>query len=284
MKNIIKVVKGPLIIGVTGILLFSEVRANQLLSNSDISEIKKEQQKKWKGFVIGTLGTVLDTPNEEFNPMGSSLDAYFFHALPYNMELKVYAGMTKDLRREREEQISDAYVSLRRPLWFKDRWMLSGDVRIYFPFNKIHRDNQSFRTRAYASSSLSYRFRGVRGLMASWRLSLSRNFYQYNTSIQRTVNTGTSLSNLFQVVYSGIPRFTLVGYFVNSSGWSMLGNRKPDTFQIGQEVGYTFNKKLSVAVGHVNNGMTYYYDGTDFDVDIFDRYDSRIYASLTYGF
>ena len=193
-------------------------------------------------------------------------------------------GTFKDLRGEREQQIADSYIALRRPFWSSERWNLSADIRTYLPFNKIHRENNSFRSRAIIASTLTYKFKNVHGLNISWRPSFSRNFYEYNTNIHRLVNRQSAISNLFQLVWSGYPPFIFSGYFVSSQSWSMLGNRRPDAYEIGQEISYILKKEWSVSVGHINGGRTFAYNGTDLDVDIFDPYDSQIYTSLTHGF
>ena len=265
------------------ITLVSTAYANQLISNNAMEDVEK-RRKNWKGNIVGMAYASLDTPNEEYNPMGMLLNTYFALRLAYQTDLKFFLGTFKDLRGEREQQLADGYIALRRPFWNTEQWSLSADIRGYLPLNRIHRENNSFRGRTIMASTLTYKFKDMPGFAVSWRPSLSRSFYEYNTNNYRSVNKKFAVSNLFQAVWSGLYPFTFSGYFVSTQSWSMLNNRRPDAYEIGQEVGYMLKEQWSLSIGHINGGRTFDYNGADLDMDIFDRYDSQVYASLTHGF
>ena len=258
-----------------------------------VGEIEEEKEtpdlKKWTGGLEVTAMTDLDTPNEEQTPASMVFESLFSYRFSEKWSGQVYLWAIKDFGGKREEQLQDGYLGLGRSLWKTGGLTLSGSLRTYLPLNRIHRENKSFQSRVRVATALVYDFKaiGIPGLEVAWVPSFSRNFYRYNTSTKLTVNTEATATNLVQVVYTsvpGIPGLSLKGYFYNRHRWSTLGHRKPDVFLSEQEIVFALAKDSSVSVGHTNGGNTFYYDGTDIDIDFFDRYASSVYASWAYAF
>ena len=74
--------------------ILSSSHANQLISNNAVEETLKEK-KSWKGNLVGMAYASLDTPNEEYNPMGMLFNAYFSHTLPHEASLNSLWGHSR---------------------------------------------------------------------------------------------------------------------------------------------------------------------------------------------
>jgi hypothetical protein len=119
----------------------------------------------------------------------------------------------------------------------------------------------------------------------AWNLAIGvtagRNFHSYEENIVGTVlnkyssNQTLNLGYAYKDVSFGVE-------YIHKARWTYQGNMK-EAFELTEELGYSFNEKFSVAVGHTNAGAGLRANGMDSNIEVINENDSVVYVSMGFS-
>lgn len=254
-------------------------------SGTSVIQAPKKEGRRWSGFVNSSYSTNL--VDHQDGSRGDYVDymARFNLKLTNNYSLRVQGGYGQDLKYPENDDFTNTSVTLQRsPFALGKRLLTNWRVGAVAPTSKDAYKRQNMITALSTGGNLivnpDYL---IPGLELVGSLSLTRNFHQYETAINGTVNTQYSSSQGLSVSYSFNSGVSLSASFTHMNTWSYQ-NVMRDSFDFSQEIAYEINPTFSVAAGHTNSGSTLRANGTDSNVQIYDENNSIIYGSLTVVF
>lgn len=109
-------------------------------------------------------------------------------------------------------------------------------------------------------------------------ISIGRNIHSYEEDINGNVLNQYSSNQNFGVNYS-FDDWSFGADFVNRTRWTYRNSVK-NSFEISEEIGYTINSNISLAIGHTNAGSTLKANGTDSNIDLYNENSSIVYATM----
>ncbi len=116
------------------------------------------------------------------------------------------------------------------------------------------------------------------GFGYSTSFSIGRSFHAFAEDINGSVLNQYSANQSLGINYSQSDwNFGLD--FMNRTRLSYKNSIK-SFFAISQEIGYSVNNNISLAIGHSNAGPTLKENGTDFNIDFYNENNSSVYATL----
>jgi len=201
----------------------------------------------------------------------------------YNLRLD--GGYSQDLKNSDSNDFGDTSLSLvRKPVAVGRTFMMGYSLAAIAPTSKDSHVRQNLQ--AGTSASLITMINPDR-LIPGWAIvsgiSFRKNFHQYDTAIDGSVNTAYSSSQSISITYDFPIGITLSGEFAHKNAWTYQNNVK-EAFEHTEEVGYAFNKTVSAAVGHTNSGNALKANGQDSNIELVNENTSLIYASTTVAF
>lgn len=189
----------------------------------------------------------------------------------------------KQLNKTRNEKFSDSSIGYGDLIkTFDNGLALTGSVSAIIPYDKDKRKMTSLITGVAVKPTLEYGFKslGIEGLKAKYSALFLRSFYHYETMSTGQSNTQYQLTNRFQVNYSFLENFGAEVSFANTNKWSFKGNRRGDTYSMGQSVSMGLNKNMAITLGHEIGGSTFKYNGVDSNIDFYNKDKSIFYMNI----
>lgn len=180
---------------------------------------------------------------------------------------------------------SDTSLSLiHQPVALGKLFLLGYSAGLVAPTSKNSRTLQNLQGGASGSLMIMVNpDRLISGLTLVGGLSLRKNFHQYDTAINGSVNTAYSSSQTFSIGYDWASGVGISASFIHKNGLTYQNNIK-EAFEHNEELGYTINKTFAVAVGHTNAGNALKENGSDSNLALINDNTSLVYASLTTNF
>jgi hypothetical protein len=164
---------------------------------------------------------------------------------------------------------------------------LSPFVSLNTPISKLHKD-QSFQGGLTSGLNL-----GIgEGLLPSKRLSmgfglsLTRNFYKFETSIGGSSNAKYSSRQTMSIGYQLPAKFNLSLALNHFNSWTFQGT-PGESFNHSQELEYQISAPLALAVGHTYGNPAaniYRADGQTTNFNFVNERDSYVYGNITYTY
>ncbi len=225
----------------------------------------------------------LNSPSSSKNNLNSTFEAIGRYNLGQGTTLNAYGAVIKNHKGDRKSELQNAYGGATHRIHSFDdnKGLFFTEGRVYIPLNKDNRKGDGFITRLYAAPILSYTLGDFKTVLRS---AFSKNFHEYQERTNGKVNTSHSLGNSITLIYTPAKWVSFDAYFLNTNSWSYYGNRRPDTFEMGQSIGLTLSENLGLTFGHVLGGNSFRSNGVDSNIRVFDRRDSTVYAELNVSF
>ncbi|QDK38923.1 hypothetical protein [Bdellovibrio sp. NC01] len=216
---------------------------------------------------------------------GMDYVARFNLKLSQDYSVRLQGGYSQDLKNSEADDFSDTTLSLvRKPVALGRVFMLGYSLSAVAPTSKDSHTRQNLQ--GATSGSLTAMInpdRLIPGLQIVSAISLRKNFHQYDTALDGTVNTAYSSNQSLSISYDFASGVSLSGEFIHKNGLTYQNNIK-ESFEHSEEIGYSFTDAISAAIGHTNSGSALKANGQDSNIALLDDNNSLIYASLTVAF
>lgn len=280
----------------TVLLLASTAMASPVVSTSTSAKTQGTQSKTKVSAApaatpttFGLLATVSRSTSLVDFQDGSKSDSMDYLFRPSGRfsfgTVSLSIGYSQDLRddSERAADWSDASLS-----WSlnptKLNWpnkeqsaRLTYSLSAIIPVSKNSRIRDELQTSV--SGSLGFAVAPVAdGFSYGARVSLGRNFHSYSENINGSVLNQYSSNQSLNAGYT-YGNWDLSLSFTNMARWSYQGNVR-SSFDLSEELTYSFNKNFSLAVGHTNSGSNLKPNGIDTNISLFNENSSLVYATL----
>ena len=245
-----------------------------------------EKPSKFRTTAVIDVGSNLYPVGSESHSASSSLVLVPSYRLHPNWTLGMTLSASKDWTGEGEVALLDPSIKLSRSAFtLNSIFSAAPAFGIVVPLSERTRDRESMLTAVRPSLRVNADLSRVKksviqDLSLMYELAVSRAFHQYSTSTTGSVNTAWRLSNYFSASYAISSKFSFSGEFVRASGWSYQGGAR-HSFSLGQSLNYDFDPRVSLSIGHSNEGDVLRANGLDSNVSIFDSNSSRVFTSLT---
>lgn len=262
---------------------------NALAQTSSVSTIsnssKKDSEFKFSSKL--NLGASSNLQNRNSNSHEEYRNLELIPSLNYGSNtLRTYGEVSKEEFGNRETKVSDSYVSYIYNFGtFNEFATITSQIRGNIPLSDASkiRDSKIFGLGIGPGFVFDLSKIKFHGLTFTYSPMLTRNFYRYTTNTLGRVNNEYALSNLLNLSYA-LGNFYLSTTYVNRSAWTFRGNKKDDSFLLSEELGYSFNKNFTFALGHSNEASVLQSNKVDSNIRAYDQNTSSIYSSLYISF
>ncbi|MFV3408457.1 hypothetical protein ACNH6C_07605 [Bdellovibrio bacteriovorus] len=276
---------------ILGFLISALMAAPALANNASVTsatsvmQAPKKDGRRWSGFINSSYST--NMIDYEDGTRGESMDymARFNLKLNNTFTARVQGGYAQDLKDSQNDSFSNTTFSVNRtPFEVGKRLSMNYRVGMVAPTSKDAQKRQNMITALTAGTTFivnpDYL---ISGLDITATLGFNRNFHQYETALDGSVNTEYSSNQGLSFAYSFANGISLSADFVHMNTWSYQRVMR-DSFDFSQEIGYEINPTFSIAMGHTNSGSTLKPNGTDSNIDLMDEDTSIVYGSVTVVF
>ncbi len=153
-------------------------------------------------------------------------------------------------------------------------------LSILLPTNTEARDTTSFYGGVGIGQALAFKMSKI-GLPATltYGSSIRRNIHEYTNTSSGSSNTAYSITNYLRGDLEISEKFSFTAKGTLLSGLTYNDSWR-SRFEILEEVGYSINDTVSVALGHANTEATLKSDMTSSNVEFFNNNTSSIYLDL----
>lgn len=151
---------------------------------------------------------------------------------------------------------------------------------VRLPTNVKDRKDNSYQGGLVAEGSIltEWTLKGV-PFSTVYTLQANKNFHEFTRGRRGNSNTDYSVVNYFGVEKYLTRKLSFL--FDGDYTYAQTYDGSMRTlFSIGQSFSYEFNNDLSVTVGHSNGGDALQANGTDYDIQVFDKNRSVVYANV----
>lgn len=274
-----------------GVQSFAQPIARAAKSNAKVSK-KAEEKNSFSGSIeITRSSSLYDLKNgEKYDGLDNMISAaYSFSAgtvstkLSYTQDLNDSSGEGSTLN---DSNIS--YTHKIKPLSDDPQSMkivLSPSVTALLPLSKKSREVDQLQTAIVAAVGLSFlagEQTSLNGFSVSLGLSAVQSFHQYDTDKGGNILTRNSSSQSLALSYT-LSDWAFSLAYSNNIRWPYSGDIR-NSFELAEEISYTFLKSWSVAVGHSNSGASLKPNGQDSNVSLLDENSSIVYLKAGYSF
>ncbi len=273
------------------LLLATQVLANNASVASSTTVVQDPRHGSiFSGFIQAARSTSLYDFQDGTRHDGMDYLARFNLKLSKDYTVRLDGGYSQDLNNAQSadptaNDFADTSLSfVRVPVAVGKLVMLGYKVAAIAPTSKASATLQNMQ--GAASTGLTAMInpdRLIPGLSIVSAISLRRNFHQYDTAMNGSVNTQYSSSQSISVGYDFTSGISISGEFIHKNGLTYQNNIK-ESFEHTEELGYAINPTFSVAVGHTNAGSALKPNGVDSNVALINENDSMVYGSLTVAF
>lgn len=192
----------------------------------------------------------------------------------------VSAALLQDFGAERRSAIANVKVTVAHsPFVLSEDTTLLSDAGARLPTNADdHRDN-TFNGSLLVKNNLitAWNVKGV-GFSTIYGLYALKNFHTYDRNNVGKANINYALSQYF-----GIETYVAKHLYITLDGDYTFANayqNEPSRqFNVGQALTYE-DKQWSLTIGHSNGGNALQANGTDYNVQVFDRNRSVLFAAM----
>lgn len=261
----------------------SEVQTNSLATTLEDRTLNMNR-KLGVSVLITTSRSVLE--EKSYNDyLTTTAQVNLSYKLNDKLRLQASGAADKNLKGERDQSFSAAYIGLSAPIKnFGTSIATSATARYYFPVNADQRRETTFNGRALGRLSADFNLAkyGLKYVSVNLMTSFSKNFHEYKRTASNGANTSFYTTNILTLSYMPFLKGGFSFYFSNTTKWDYENERGSDSFALGQSFDWQLDNQFAISVGHELGGKTYGYSGSQLDVSLFDKNKSSIYTSLIY--
>lgn len=127
--------------------------------------------------------------------------------------------------------------------------------------------------------SLSVESEDSEGFSYGGSISAGQNFHAYEEDINGAVLNKFSSNQSITAGYS-LADWSVSLLGINRTRWTYRNNIK-SSFEISEELAYSANKNIELAMGHTNAGSPLKANGTDSNIELVNENTSTVYGALT---
>jgi len=197
--------------------------------------------------------------------------------------LAIALSGTKQLNQDQLWLFDQAAVGYTRAHKFADNGTISAGLSYDFPVNKVALRYEDSKGALGGNSSISYLFeQGEHRLQLRAGIALARYIYKYRHAAGGDILVRNSFTQSVGTTYSFRQAWTLSLSFADSSSHDFNGDRFDSQYSHAETLSYAWSPKLSLTVGHTNNGNTFDYGGAANNIQVYDKYTSQIFLGCSY--
>jgi hypothetical protein len=202
-----------------------------------------------------------------------------------NYSIGTIAGYSQDLKNSAESDFANTSVTVRRKGTPWGSYLVGGyGFGVNLPTSKKSSQGQSLYLGTSASIVLDVNPEKLAtGLEIKSSVSLTKNFHNYNTAQDGSVNSSWSSLQLIGFQYSLPIKLGASLTVIHRNSLSYQDVLK-DSFELTEEIFYSINQTFTVSIGHTNAGSSLKPNATDSNVQIVDEKNSLVYLGLALGF
>ncbi len=188
-----------------------------------------------------------------------------------------------------ESKLNDGYVGwVNNGFWKKGKVLTIGQqIRGVFPSSKnsYRRDEKILGVTVVPSFMFNLTPVGLRGVILIYQPQFNKNAHRLQQNRAYQNNTSYNVNQSLALVWSITDHVYVQSAFVYGMGWSYGGVKRPDSYQVLSEVGYSFNAGLTLSAGVTNAGaIRNFENGNDQTIELFNNKTASVYTDLTYVF
>lgn len=244
-----------------------------------------QKPSRFRTVAILDVGSNLYPLGSEPSALNSSILLIPTYRLSDDWSVGMIASAFKGWTDDRPFQLFDPSFRVNyRAVYLNPFLTVSPGVWMVLPVNERSRTRDSLMTAVrptlrFATDTSKARSVSLRKAWASYEVGLSRSFHQYQTSTTGAVNTAWRLSNWVNAGYSLTSKWSLSADFIRNTAWSYAGGMR-HSFSLGESLSYQYSPKVSLSIGHTNEGDVLRANGLSSNVSIVDPAGSRIFSSI----
>ncbi len=160
---------------------------------------------------------------------------------------------------------------------FSKGWFLSATSLV--PVSKKSVKKDELQTALGGKVTYIYSPPGGEGFSFASSVSLSQNFHSYEEDINGAILNKYASNQLFSLGYS-LKSWSLSFTGINRTRMTYQSSVR-STFELIEEIEYTVNDGIALALGHTNSGSPLKPNGVDSNIELVNEETSMIYGSLT---
>ena len=200
--------------------------------------------------------------------------------------LKVSTSVNKSLIGERKAVLGNTVLGLTKGLGSLDDEKISvrSSTSLIFPTSEYSKEIDQL----YVGFSQSISFsRSVNSLLGPFNLSFSPkinyNFHQHKTKLTGGSNYQYIFSNSIGLSRSITDKLSLSISGVYQKLFTYESN-SVESYYLGQSISYTINNFSSLTIGHNLGGSLIAANGSDLNIELFNKDDSSVYFDVTLSY
>lgn len=153
------------------------------------------------------------------------------------------------------------------------------------PLSQDSRERASLITGIKVSANLGADFTrmGAPGLGASFDFSVQRNFHVFDTATTGSPNAAYKINQWVSAGYEFTDRVAFSMDLIRSASIT-YGGKMRNAFSLSEEFSFLVGPRVSLAVGHSNEGSALQANGMDSNLALANGESSRIYGSMICSF
>jgi hypothetical protein len=177
--------------------------------------------------------------------------------------------------------LSDGVYGLSRKIWThnNNNWMLFVSTKAVLPLSKDSYYDRSLITKLSLTPKLVWTYNG-------WELidspSISKHFYKYRSSSSGSVNSSYGVGNTLSISESPNDHLSFSVTFATAATWNQDNEQMPTSYAFEQEISYTFQSNITLAIGHSQEDKMYHgVNESDLHLQLHNPYGSVFYVSAS---
>lgn len=272
---------------VATLVIATQVFANNNASVSSSTTVIQDPRHGsiFSGFVSMSRSTNLYDYQDGSRRDGMDYSMRFNLKLSRDYSVRLDGAYSQDLKDKANDDFSDTSLSfVRTPVALGSALLIGYKLGVVAPTSKDSHIRQNLE--GATSGSLIAMInpdRLIPGLAIVSGLSLRKNFHQYQTALDGSVNTEYSSTQSLSLSYDFTSNLSLSADFVHRNGLTYQNNIK-EAFDLSQELSYGVTKSVTMAVGHTNSGNMLKPNGQDSNLAVVNDNTSIVYGSATVAF
>lgn len=267
-------------------ILFSTFSLAQEANNSSSQSAADESKKvpAFSGSIQMARSTSLNDYQDGTRKDGMDYAARFKFRMTEKYALRLDGSFSQDLRNSDSNDFNDVSITLlRSPLNLGRLFKMGFSLSALVPTSKDSRIRQNLKSAAAAGASLAINpEKLIEGLSIGGGVSVKKNIHEYTTAIDGSVNTEYSSGQSLSIAYQHSTGFGFSFEFIHKNGVTYQNNLK-EAFEHTEELGYSLNEALALAVGHTNSGSMLKANG-DMNLALINPISSMVYGSVNVAF
>ncbi len=258
--------------------------ASQATQNPKIQSTKiKPAESNFTGSInVARVGSLVDNQDgTKTDSVDSTLSLSYLFAEKYKLNSTFYYNQNLNTDKGDWDDLDLSLVKKPTPLF--SRLLFAPGILGVVPMAKNSYIRKEYLGGVGAVAKFSFEPRTfVGGLDFKFSFSLIKNAFKYETTIDGKPNSEYSSIQKF-VASHAYKNLTTSLIFLHLNNVSFQ-NELRESFLHFEEIGYNFNSRFSVAIGHANTGSALKPNGQDTNILLINENSSVVYASTTLNF